>query len=160
MGNDRLLRFYAGTGTDSRGRTIEDIWRFSPDDLEDVHDYIQWLFPLAEPSAFNPDAPLLDDDTIARFRADATLRERLARSLDVMLAFYRGSHDWLTPHNHNFLRLTRILTSLSVLGLESRARELLAYLEDIHRQHPTIIGTTTLAYWRRAVAFDAGSRHL
>lgn len=151
MANDQLLQFYAGTGTDNRGRTIEDIWRFTPEELEDVHDYIQWLFPLTAPSAFNPDAPLLDDETIARFRADPVLRERVARSLDVMLAFYRGSREWLTPHNHNFLRLTRILTSLTLLGLERRARELFVYLEELHREHPNVIGATTLSYWRHAV---------
>jgi opioid growth factor receptor-like protein len=151
MGNEQLLRFYGGKGVDSRGRTIEEIWRFSPDDLEHVHDYIQWLFPLAEPSAFNPDAPLLDEQTIARFRSEPLLREHLARSLDVMLAFYRGTEDWLTPHNHNFLRLTRILKSLTLLGLEDRARELLAFLEQMYREHSRIIGATTLSYWRAAV---------
>jgi hypothetical protein len=152
VANERLLRFYTGKGTDSRGRTIEDIWRFTPDDLEGIHDYIQWLFPLAEPSAFNPDAPLLDEETIATFRSDPELRKRVARSLDVMLAFYRGRRDWLTPQNHNFLRLTRILKSLTALGLEDRARELFMFLESTYREQPTVIGATTLSYWRAAVS--------
>jgi opioid growth factor receptor-like protein len=151
--NDELLQFYAGSGTDDRGRTLDDIWGFSREDLERVHDYIQWLFPLAEPSAFNPGAPLVDGETAARFRADAELRRRLECSLDVMLRFYfdDAAREWLTPHNHNFLRLTRILKSLTLLGAPDRAEELFLRLEEIHREHPSIIGARTLEYWRAAV---------
>ena len=122
MANDQLIRFYTGTGTDDRGRTIADVWRFSTDELEDVHDYIQWLFPLAERSAFNPAAPLVDAETARRFQSDAVLRKNLERSLELMLEFYdlaepsdrlERRRPWLTPHNHNFLRLTRMLKSLS-----------------------------------------------
>src|SRR5690242_21526611 len=67
MPNEKLLGFYRGTSRDDRGRRIDEIWSFSHEQLEAVHDYIQWLFPLAERSAFNPGAPLLDEETIARF---------------------------------------------------------------------------------------------
>lgn len=170
MANDTLLRFYTGEGTDDRGRTIEDIWGYSTDRLESVHDYIQWLFPLTDRSAFNPDAPLLDDETIARFRRDEVLRKNLERSLRVMLDFYglaiagheilrvpsfgERSRNWLTPGNHNFLRLTRMLKSLSVLGLEDRAKQLLQALEDIDGKTPGIIGERTLEFWKRAVQAD------
>lgn len=170
MANDTLLRFYAGKGTDDRGRTIADIWAYSHDALESVHDYIQWLFPLADASAFNPGAPLLDDETIGRFRRDVTLRGNLERSLRVMLDFYglaiagqeilrvpsfgERSRNWLTPGNHNFLRLTRILKSLSMLGLADRARQLLQALEEIERKRPGIIGERTMGFWSRAVQAD------
>lgn len=152
MANEQLLRFYAGVGTDHRGRTIEDIWSFSRDELEHVHDYIQWLFPLDEPSAFNPDAPLVDAETATRFRDDAELRGHLQVSLTMMRNFYFGGEStWVTPHNHNFLRLTRMLKSLTLLGLGDKATELLAQLETVYRAHPGTVGATTLAYWRNAV---------
>src|SRR4051812_46639394 len=88
MANERLLRFYEGAGTDDRGRRIDEIWRFTNDELETVHDYIQWLFPLAERSAFNPGAPLLDDETIGEFAKNETLHRNVERSLRVMLDFY------------------------------------------------------------------------
>jgi hypothetical protein len=153
MANEQLINFYLGKGRDARGRTLEEIRGFSRDDLENVHDYIQWLFPLTERSAFNPDAPLLDAETIDRFRTDPMLRREVERSLDTILAFYFGEreHPWLTPYNHNFLRLTRILKSLTLLGLGDRAKMLLTQLEEIYRAHPALIGVTTLQYWRRAV---------
>ena len=54
-----LVRFYRGDAPDARGRTLDDILAWDDEQLEAVHDYIQWLFPLDEPSRFNPDAPLL-----------------------------------------------------------------------------------------------------
>ena len=167
MANAQLLQFYRGEGADESGRRIGDVWRYSVDELEGVHDYIQWLFPLEERSAFNPHAPLLDAETMAEFRRDATLRANVERSLGVMLEFYgftldgdqiarapdfaARSRDWLRPGNHNFLRLTRILKSLALLGHEERAEELLACLEDVYRERPTVIGSNTFGYWRRAV---------
>jgi len=168
MPNEKLIAFYRQEGTDDRGRRIDEIWSFSLEELEAVHDYIQWLFPLAERSAFNPGAPLLDDETIAPFREDATLRGNLERSLRVMLDFYglaiagqeilrvptftERSRNWLTPYNHNFLRLTRILKSLSLLGLDDRATQLMACLEGIDRHRPGVIGAETMRYWRAAAA--------
>ena len=167
MAVTRLLRFYAGTGTDDRGRRLADIWRFSMDDLEGVHDYIQWLFPLAEQSAFNPGAPILDAESIEQFATDDVIRHNLGRSLRVMLTFYGlevagdcirpapsfkdRSKIWLTPHNHNYLRLTRILKSLALLGLHGEAKQMLTCLQEIYANHQRVIGPATLAFWRDAV---------
>jgi hypothetical protein len=169
---DPLLRFYRLEGQDARGRTLPDIWDWDDARLEAVHDYIQWLFPLPEPSAFNPYAPVLDATAIAAFHESPHLRQRLLRSLERLLAFYGltmaaaphqpgvriaraasfgdRSRVWLRAGNHNHLRLTRILTSLRLLGLEEHAAALADCLEAIAREHPHAISATTLAYWQRA----------
>src|SRR5438874_20180 len=79
MANEKLLRFYSGEGTDDRDRTIADIWCYSHNELEGVHDYIQWLFPLAERSAFNPAAPQYADRRCRGNAARRTTRRRLHR---------------------------------------------------------------------------------
>ena len=97
-------------------------------------DYIQWLFPTKQASQFNPNAPLLNDQDIAEFAKDKKLRDKLLASFDLMLNFYGFGRDglsifhsddwdtkstnWIKPGNHNFLRITRILMSLSLLGLK------------------------------------------
>jgi hypothetical protein len=102
-----------------------------------VHDYIQWIFPLPERSGASPWAPVLDAATIAAIRNDAEMQGRLRAAFERMLAFYgfalegdavvegprfvAASRNWLHAGNHNHLRLTRMLRSLRVLGLE-RAR--------------------------------------
>lgn len=166
-----LLRFYRLEGPDARGRMLSDIWTWDAARLEGVHDYIQWLFPLAEPSAFNPDAPLVTAEVADAFRRDADLQARLRRSLAVMLDFYgltldddgagrvtiarardfaARSRGWLQAGDHNHLRLTRILTSLRLLGLAAHSRALFDCLDAIARERPDAVSATTRAYWRRA----------
>lgn len=168
--NFTLVEFYAGRGKDAAGRRLEDVWRFSHAELEGNHDYIQWLFPLLERSAFNPYAPVLDAATIERFRSVEMLKQNLERSLAVMLDFYglgiageriarsagfdERAANWLTPFNHNFLRLTRMLKSLSLLGLEHRAAQLFGCLEEVYAEYAAVIGDRTLGFWRRAVEDD------
>jgi len=170
---DALLRFYRLEGPDMHGRTLPEIWAWDAARLEGVHDYIQWLFPLPEPSAFNPQAPILTQETVAAFLADAQLRERLLRSLTLMLDFYglalesvgngtphiepapgfaARSRGWLQPGDHNHLRLTRILTSVRLLGLGEHSQALFACLAAIAHDHPHAISATTLGYWQRAAA--------
>lgn len=166
-----LLRFYRRTWNDYRGRSLDALRAFDTERLEGTHDFIQWLFPLPEPSGASAHAPILSRDDIAAFLADAALRDELRKSLDVMLAFYglarsgsgeetvirRGANyavrsaEWL-DRPHNFLRLSRILRSLALLGCKPEARALLACLEEIVKENGWALGSDTLAYWRRAAA--------
>lgn len=168
MSAGAIIDFYQGTGTDRAGRKIEDIWSWDDRRLEMVHDYIQWLFPLPDPSRFNPSAPLLSAEDRSAFRLSPELQARAVRSLDLMLSFLglvREAHrivraptfaarapNWLEPANHNYLRLTRILLFLDLVGLETQARALLSCLEDIAAvEGRQAIGARTLQFWREAV---------
>jgi Opioid growth factor receptor (OGFr) conserved region len=169
LSTNRLLAFYRRQSRDDRGRTLDQVRALDLRELERVHDYIQWLFPLPEPSGANPVAPVLTPDAITAFRSDDALHRDLLESFVVMLRFYgfRLARDptrierapnfearvaeWLRPGNHNFLRLTRIMRSLTVLGLPDCARGLLGQLEQLYSEHPQIIGGRTIDFWRRAV---------
>lgn len=164
-----IVEFYLGNRPDFRGRWLHDIWRWDDDRLEMLHNYIQVLFPTREASLFNAWAPVLDDATVAAFRRDERLRNNLAASFERMLRFYgflsdplsgeivraadfpRQARNWIGPYNHNYRRITRILTCLTELGLADRARAFLDCLEDVYARHGTAIGEETLAYWRNAV---------
>jgi hypothetical protein len=168
----RLVEFYRGHGRDHRGRLLSHILGFDLDELESHHDYIQWLFPLPEPSGANASAPLLSKEDMTAFDTDDSLRRALVQSLELMLQFYglkisaRGSDVsvargadfdersrlWLTTGNHNFLRISRMLRSLWLLGLESHAVAFLECLEGIYAENPMTIGSTTIGYWRRAAS--------
>jgi hypothetical protein len=163
-----VVDFYRGTTPDYLGRSLADIWAWDHDRLESIHNYIQVLFPNREPSMFNASAPMLDDATVAAFAQDEVLRANLARSFDVMLCFYGLAYDettdtvsrradfperarnWINSHNHNYLRITRILHCLRELGLDGQALAFLRCLEMIYAEHQRAIGAETLAYWRGA----------
>jgi opioid growth factor receptor-like protein len=166
---DRLTRFFGG-GADDDGRTLEEIVGWDDARLEMVHDYIQWLFPLPERSGANPWAPMLDATTIATIRGSAEMQERLREAFERMLAFYgfaleddavvegprfvAAAQNWLHSGNHNHLRLTRMLRSLRVLGMEHEARALWGALRTLC-QRETAAGRRTItpetfAFWRQA----------
>ncbi|HKT46112.1 MAG TPA: opioid growth factor receptor-related protein [Candidatus Acidoferrales bacterium] len=173
-GDSRLLAFYSAAARDNRGRTLDEILGWSDDELEFTHDYIQWLFPLTDRSGFNPEAPVLDDATIAAFRERPQLRQKLHSAFRRMLVFYgfqlqeasealtvvragnfkERSRNWLTPGNHNHLRLTRILKSLRLLGLEAESAALFRALESIYRDDSAgaspAISATTFRFWQSA----------
>jgi hypothetical protein len=151
---------------------IENIWFWNYQQLEYTHDYIQWLFPLKEKSQFNRNAPILNDEVIQAFRSDEQLQLRLTRSLAVMLRFYglrynelgntnieitksdeygARKQNWIGEANHNYLRITRILTSLMILGLEKYAQAFFKCLNQIYLEESNKIGSKTYAYWKRAV---------
>ena len=177
--NPDFIEFYRGTGRDNIGRTLSEIRNFTFIELEQRHDYIQWLFPTIARSQFNTNAPLLTPEIIEQFRSDPTLQDQLRTSLRVFLAFLgfdfmepthhntatliRSTHytdrleNWLT-HTHNFLRITRILSSLRTLGLEPEAELLFRELRTVYNENQTRIGSHTFIYWERA-ANDRTATH-
>lgn len=163
-----LQRFHLGTHPDDRGRLIRDVLGQDDEWLERTHDFIQWLFPLAERSGASPGAPTLDAATIRAFNAEPALQRSLRASLDRMLAFYglawqsdrivkaanwhARKHDWFTHDTHNNLRVTRILKSLSLLGLREQAHAFRAALEALRHGEPDCgIGPVAWRYWDDAL---------
>jgi hypothetical protein len=158
----RLIGFLSGASPDGEGRLLDEILAWPDQRLEQVHDFIQWMFPLTEPSPVNPGAPVLDTAALAAIRARPELQANLRRSYQRMRSFYASSNHWITPGNHNHLRITRILKCLTLLGLESQAREFFEWLSVIYRQecrkpHPGITARS-YQFWSRATGVEqAGS---
>ena len=166
---DKLVRFFAGDEDDD-GRTFDEILGWDDARLEMVHDYIQWIFPLPERSGANPWAPVLDATTIAEIRGNVQMQGRLRAAFLRMLAFYgfalegervaedprfaAAARNWLRAGNHNHLRLTRMLRSLRVLGLEHEAAALWEALRSVYERESgagrRTITAETFAFWNRA----------
>ena len=172
-----IVRFYDPNiqAKDRRGRTRSSILAWSDDELEYHHDYIQLLFPLPEGSPFNPSAPVIDEATFNAFRSRLELQTQLRASLQRMLHFYgfqfasetasggeyqtlrvlngpnypEASRNWVRRFNHNHLRITRILRSLRVLGLETEAWEFFRALKRVYEGGK--IGQKSMMFWSRAI---------
>jgi hypothetical protein len=113
---------------------------------------------------------VLDAQTIAAIRGNAEMQGRLGAAFQRMLSFYgfalegdavvEGprfavlSRNWLHAGNHNHLRLTRMLRSLRVLGLERDAAALWEALRALYEREAAAgrrtITPETFAFWRQA----------
>ncbi|KAL9123443.1 MAG: hypothetical protein Q9187_000013 [Circinaria calcarea] len=167
-----LVRFYDPSiaEADVRGRTLDSILAWSDEKLEAIHNYIQTLFPLPEKSEY-ASAPIIDKATFEAFRSRPELQARLRNAFVRVLRFYgfvltdkHGQLDvvpgrnpspayknWVRNFNHNHLRITRIIRSLRILGLEEEAKAFFAALTDVYeQQYPGRIGPRSMMYWKRA----------
>ncbi|KAI1131454.1 hypothetical protein F5Y10DRAFT_233687 [Nemania abortiva] len=171
----RLVDFYdpVAKGPDARGRTLDEILGWSDERLETQHDYIQTVFPLPEESVFSFEAPVIDEETMLVFRQSPQMRRNLLRALKRMLGFYgfdvqggegpdsqliitpkqdceRGFSRWLASRDHNHLRITRIIRSLRILGLEAAARDFYNALLEVNKTRNRV-GSTSIGFWTRAM---------
>jgi len=167
-----LVAFYKGDVVHPDGYTVGGILAEDDNWLEAKHNYIQWLFPLNKPSEAVPGSPIISNLEVELFRADTELKSKLTLSFQRMLRFYglnlavdsndhpivvKGSNfeqrksEWLTSYNHNYLRITRILESLTLLGLPDMALIFFAALKELYQDNQSSIGSITYGYWERAV---------
>lgn len=182
----QLTEFYNGSGTDCEGRTLEEMLHYSYKKLEFGHTYIQWLFPLREPSNFNPDAPLLTDEDIAIFRANPAMSENMCRAFNVFLDFLGlevvagddarpADQDAMivrkAPHfedeckflfkraNHNWLRITRIITCLKTIGTPLLIEAANAFYECLRKLHEEegLVSDHSFNYWTQAWSITTNS---
>lgn len=144
-----LHAFLAGQGHDGAGRTVHDVLAFSRREIETVHDFVQWLFPNRQPSAFE-DAPVLTDAESAAIRADPAALAHFRAGITMMMRFYAVTDRWLGPMDHNQLRITRILTAASELISTMEARRLLAELEARADAPGSAVPKRTRRFWREA----------
>ena len=166
-GISEIEKFYMEDCPNTAGYTLEYILGQSDSWLEQKHDYIQWLFPTAKSSCFNPKAPVISQksaDKLIQKYGDA-LKEKIIKSFFRMAKFYGfrvfyivGSSvvvepddmlekGWLSKGNHNFLRLTRIMESLQLFGLDNHYKALKECLLVIAAKYPEIIGEKTRTCW-------------
>lgn len=161
------------SGAMNKKYDIYQLMHFTDANLESKHDYIQYAFPIKTPSGFNPIAPILSKKEIKWINGENGLKARinLKNMFIRMLQFYgftlietpeiikceyssafsERAKNWLTPNNHNFLRITRILISLQLLGLSEYAMAFYRILDELYSMIPDIISKKTYKYWTNAI---------
>ncbi|MGA2785660.1 MAG: opioid growth factor receptor-related protein [Candidatus Bathyarchaeia archaeon] len=158
-----IVKFYLGERVHPSRYTIDDVWRFSYEQLEKTHDYIQWIFPLTIPSSHVQDIPILNKEEVHEFRTNEILRPKVLNSFRLMLNFYgfemtgdtiipspefKNQSGWLYPKNHNYLRISRILESLLLLGFRDESETFLSALISIYPDFRWDIGES-LSVWKK-----------
>jgi opioid growth factor receptor-like protein len=159
-GNSRLEQvamsettsFLSGMGTDHRGRKLQEVMQFDDHALEATHDYIQWLFPIPEKSAFNTCAPVLTAQDIEELHRSPDAVQNLQAAAERMLEFYRRNSHWLSAADHNHLRITRIIRSLKLILGQKDAEKFYRDIMQLVTSAGSPVSADALAHWRRACA--------
>lgn len=154
-----IIDFYTGKQMANTGETIDEILKFNDFDLESEHQYIQWLFPLREPSPVNPHAPLFDgpaDYHLSKEPDGKLAEENFLKALSMMNKFYNfdspTKQQWVSIANHNYLRLTRIIKSAILMGYPEYAEHFALKAMATYSKYPADVGLRSLGFWVEAVA--------
>lgn len=146
----KLLSFLQDVGPDHRGRYLSDIWKFSDDEIERSHDFIQWVFPLDQPSGAQPDAPVLEAAEIDLIHKSGPATMNVERSTEWFLGFLSRSRPWREGPDHNHLRITRMIRSNRLLLGELAADSARDRVMKLAGKSPEKISELTIDFWRRA----------
>ena len=149
-----IVLFLDNKGTNHSGKTFDDVLGMSDEDLEDVHDYIQWLFPLREASQFATDAPVLNDDDIAHIKSSQNIQSNLAKGLEKITSFYMNTSHWLCDYDHNHLRITRIIKSLILLVDIDTAEHFYDTIIDRVAHSKNKVDPENVTYWTDALGLS------
>ena len=77
-----MLNFLKGNETDVYKRYLKDIWIMSDDQIENIHNFIQWVFPLNERSNAVPKSPILTNEEIISIKKSETAQKNIKKSIN------------------------------------------------------------------------------
>lgn len=148
----RIYGFFVGLSPDHAGRTIQDYLEMPNETLELLHDYIQWAFPTREASQCQAaDAPLLSDEAVELVRNDPKAIGNYYAMFAKMMSFYVDSKHWLVEHDHNHLRITRIIeSSAEIFGVDTAEYFCRAML-NLNKLAGAPINEKSVDFWLRAL---------
>lgn len=129
--------------------------------LENEHNYIQWLFPTAEKSNYNSNAPILDliEFTYYLSFTPIDVKFKMLESFNYVARLWGIEYSFdkeefivfdenrlykLNKCNHNTLRFSRILRSFVYHGLKELAYKLLVTFSNDERINPSKRNDITL----------------
>ncbi len=161
-----LFNFYKGAGTDNVGRVFDDIVAMSDAALDASHDWVQWVFPTDEPSNFNEAAPLLTDEDVASIRTHPQACVNYERAIYRFLLYLGLDQKPLIvgaigpgenfpdrqpvvwhEFNHNYLRVTRFLRSMVLMGEKERSQKVFKCLMDLAATKQIAMSENTRLHW-------------
>ncbi|RZJ43703.1 MAG: hypothetical protein EON87_11635 [Brevundimonas sp.] len=145
-----IVDFLEGRGPDSSGRSIEHVLGFDSATIERQHNFVQWVFPLLEASQAVPGSPVLTPADVDLIRQSETAQTNLSSAATMMAAFYGSSDHWLRSHDHNHLRITRIIKSLRLLAGDDAADRFYDVIEGLVDASGQALNDVSRRYWATA----------
>ncbi len=166
-----LKDFYLNKEPNPNGLYLKDLWHFSDWEFENTHDFIQWMFPLELKSNHSKTAPVVSKKDLEEMLNDPDVRKNLLKSLNVAEDFWGftvehqsitgekpvgfkryDSLNWPALSHHNYIRISRVIHSLKIFGLDKEAQELYEFLEnEFYAIYRLQVGQETLESWKNAL---------
>ena len=142
--------FLTHRGKDFKDRNLHDIWSYSDKEIERRHDFIQVIFPLNKPSQAVSHGYYLDtQDLVNQIKTNKEAVTNISRSSQWFFSFLERNMYWNTRHDHNQLRITRVIECLRLLVSDEEAdnfyNNVLELIEDNNQ-----VNTRTLNFWSNA----------
>ena len=145
-----ILKFLEKNSGDHRKRMIHDIWAWDDNAWEEEHDFIQWLFPLSEKSMSVPNSPVIRDSEVLQVRESVIAQESLQKSVERYKQFLLREKYWKYSHNHNHLRITRVIKSLRLLSGDNSANDFKHWIASELGDNIDRLDEKTRQFWRLA----------
>ena len=145
-----IVGFLEGKTPDHRGRTLSMVLAFSDEWAEQTHDYVQWLFPLDEPSGSVHGAPVLSDLDIDEIKKSPAAQANLIKASEWFFQFLNRNQRWIAKYDHNQLRITRAIKSLRLLVGDIEADNFRQSIFDYLGEDSDLIGEKAKSFWKSA----------
>lgn len=161
--NEQVLQFLRGEDVPNCCHSLESIVNYTDEEMEQYHDFIQWIYPTLEQSQAHPDAPIIDTSFADKLHKDACALAGYCKGCKRYLQYMglecksegeiiqipNAQPFWKLP-SHNYLRITRALNSLDQTKHSKCNKALYSRMMQILDADPTnYVGRTTLGYWER-----------
>ena len=135
---------------DFKGRMIQDIWNFSDEEIESQHDFIQIIFPLNKKSQSVFHGHYLENEEIIKsLKNDEQVKQAIIKSSLWFLSFLKRNCYWNNRHDHNHLRITRVIESLRLIVSNEEADKFHKSILEIIKGNNKI-NNRTLEFWKNA----------
>ena len=135
---------------DFKGRMIQDIWNFSDEEIESQHDFIQIIFPLNKKSQSVFHGHYLENEEIIKsLKNDEQIKQAIIKSSSWFLSFLKRNCYWNNRHDHNHLRITRVIESLRLIVSNEEADKFHKSILEIIKGNNKI-NNRTLEFWKNA----------
>jgi len=140
--------FLKGNEPDVYKRYLKDIWMMSGDQIENKHNFIQWIFPLNVKSNAVPSSPILTKKEIICIKKSEIVQKNIKKSAEWFLKFLSSNSYWICQNNHNHYRITRVIKSLRLIHSNEEAEKFKNSIMNLIQGNEKKINLTNIQYWK------------
>ena len=142
--------FLLNESCDHKGRMLSDIYKFSDKEIEATHDFIQIVFPLAEPSFWSSNKYFIESQQqIDSLSKNKNVKEAILQSASWYISFLKRNNHWKNVNDHNLKRITRMIKSVRLIVGDIEADKIKKEIISI-KNIEKLVSQKSIKYWKNA----------